>query len=225
MDRRRSSRPAEEGRRGAAESGGEPAGCEGGGGGLRRSVGRRSDARRPLRGWPGPEKKGTSARDCGRHRRRKASGKGRGARGRREESRGGLLQPLRTPEESTHLGGFRSAGGKWGRRRTAAAGARELRGRRRRSEEDDGASRGAFYSLGRDLVQQSSTGGGRGGRGVVRRSRPSQGYGRLGGCLGSAWEESEVDFTECGGSYGGLKFLGKKRTQVFVVDCEERGRF
>ena len=59
----------------------------------------------------------------------------------------------------------------------------------------------------------------------MRRSRPSQGYGRLGGCLGSAWEETEVDSTECGRSYGGLKFLGKKGTQVFVVDCEECGRF
>ena len=59
----------------------------------------------------------------------------------------------------------------------------------------------------------------------MRRSKASRRHGRLGGCSGSAWEETEVNFTECRGSYGSLKFLAKMRTQVFVVDCEECGRF
>ena len=59
----------------------------------------------------------------------------------------------------------------------------------------------------------------------MRRSRLSQGYGRLGGCVGSAWEETKVNSTERGGSYGGLKFSSKNGTQVFVVECEECGRF
>ena len=63
------SRPAEKGQRGAAESGERAAGCDGGCGGLRRSVGRPDGARRLLRGWPESEKMMTSAKDCGRHRR------------------------------------------------------------------------------------------------------------------------------------------------------------
>ena len=59
----------------------------------------------------------------------------------------------------------------------------------------------------------------------MRRSKAGRRHGRLGGCSGSAWEETEVDFTEYGGSYGSLKFLAKMRTQVFVVDCEVCGRF
>ena len=101
----------------------------------------------------------------------------------------------------------------------------ELGGRCRRPEEDDGGLRGVFYGLEQDLVQWRLNCEGRGGCGVVRRSKARRRHGRLGGCSGSAWEETEVDFTECGGRYGCLKILAKKRTQVFVVDCEECGRF
>ena len=34
-----------------------------------------------------------------------------------------------------------------------------------------------------------------------------------------------MNSTECGRSYGGLKFSGKNGTQVFVVECGECGRF
>ena len=88
-----------------------------------------------------------------------------------------------------------------------------------------GASRSAFHSPEQDLVQMSSCCDGRGGYGNVRCSRPSQGHGRLGGCLGSVWEEAEVNSTECGRSYGGLKFSVKKGSKVFVVECMGCGAF
>ena len=57
----------------------------------------------------------------------------------------------------------------------------------------------------------------------MRGSRPRRGYGWLGGCLGSTWEETEVDSTECGGSYESLKISVKWGPKVFVVECRKRG--
>ena len=146
-------------RRGARRVQGRPAWCGGGGGGLQWRRRRRRPAGELLQlehRRPAPEKMVTSASSCGRHRRRKASGKSRGARGGRGESGGRFLHPSRVQETATHLSGFRPAGGRWRRHREAAAAAAgEAWGRRRRSKEDDRASRSAFHGPEQDLVQST----------------------------------------------------------------------
>ena len=154
---------------------------------------RRRQGRRPAAWWgagrragvllesPTSGKKVPPAVCCGWHGRRNGPGKGRGARGEREEARGRVFSPFRTPERATHLGGFQRTRRRSWRR---VAGWRQhatIWRRCWRSREDDGASRSAFYSLERDLVRSSSACGGRGGCGVVRRSRLRQGRGRLSG--------------------------------------------
>ena len=57
----------------------------------------------------------------------------------------------------------------------------------------------------------------------LRHSGPKRGSRRLGGYLGSVWEETEVGSTECGGSYECLKISEKKGPKVFVVECRECG--
>ena len=80
-----------------------------------------------------------------------------------------------------------------------------------------------FGRLEKNLVQSSFYCGGRGGSGVVQRSRPKRGSRWLADCLGSVWEESEWSSTGCGGRWKSWKFLGKLGLKVFVVVYGECG--
>ena len=130
---------------------------------------------------PTLEKTASPVRSCGRRGRRNALGKGRGARGGRGEAGGEVFRQFRALEKATHLGGFRPAGKRWRRCVAACWVVGAARGSSLASGEDDGASRSEFYSPEWILARPSPHCEGRGGCGVVRRSRLRQGHGRLGG--------------------------------------------